>query len=254
MIDSTPPARALHHPLVLRAVGGIDSHQIHWRNVEIPAGAVTLPGRLMVPPAPRGFVVFASGRGANRRSPRDRRVASALNAARYGTLLFDLWTAGGSDHVGELEPEAPADRLLSAVHWITTSSEAAGLEIGLLGASTGVAAALATAARAPDAIGAVVASDGRPDLAAAWLSEVRAPTLLIVGGDDELTEALNRDALALLRCNAEIVVIPRGAAAPADVARIATSWFDQHLARFAPIYAPASSARTSSSLSWSKDS
>ena len=226
-------ASARPHPPVLHVVGGIDRHEIRWMNVEVPAGAVTLRGRLMLPPAPRGMVLLADGS----RSPEGRRVAGVVNAARYATLLLELrGPADPPDAVELLDPDLQAERVLHAVRWMDTAPQVPRLRLGLLGTSTEAAAALIAAARAPLTIRAVVIYAGRPDLAGDRLRDVSAPTLLIVGGEDRVGEIRNREALGALRCKARIAVVP-GASPQFDeprplgqAARLAAAWFDEHLA------------------------
>jgi alpha-beta hydrolase superfamily lysophospholipase len=227
---------AVQHRPELRAVGGIDRHAIRWMNVEVPADGVILRGRTMLPPSPRGLVLLAHGSEPTRTNPGARRVASVLVAARYATLLLDLRNSADVGH----DPEGQADRVSGAVRWTATVPSIADLPLGLLGMSTGAAAVLGAAARDPQSIRAIVAYAGRPDLAADRLADVVAPTLLIVGGEDALGRALNRDALDLLRCKARLAVVP-GAVAQFDetghlveAARLATAWFDEHLGAPSP--------------------
>jgi putative phosphoribosyl transferase len=229
-------ATARHHPPVLRAVGGIDRHAIHWMNVEVPAGGVTLPGRLMLPPAPRGLVVVVYGGGLTRRNPGARQMAAVLNAARYATLLLDLKSPAEPWDAGALDPDTQADRLLGAVRWAATAPQIPRLRVGVVGASTAAAAVVIAAVRAPESIRAVVAYAGRPDLAAGRLSDVGAPTLLVVGGEDLLGESRNREALEALRCKARLELVPGGTlqfdgpGPLGQAARLAAAWFDEHLA------------------------
>jgi dienelactone hydrolase len=226
-----------HHPPVLRMVGGIDRHAVRWMNVEVPAGGVLLRGRTVLPPAPRGLVLLAHGSDRSWSNPGARRVAAVLAAARYATLLLDLRSPADAEGAAGLDLEIHADRVFGAVQWTATAPPIAGLRLGLLGVSTGAAAVLEAAARDPQSIRAIVAYAGRPDLAADRLSGVLAPTLLIVGGEDLSGQALNSEALDLLRCKARLAVV-RGATAQFDepchlqeAARLATAWFDEHLAR-----------------------
>jgi putative phosphoribosyl transferase len=177
------------------------------RFVEIPP--LGLPGQLAGPAnAAAPIVVFAHGSGSGRLSPRNVHVAQALNAAGFQTLLFDLLTSGESqsrDRVFDIP--LLSERLNDAVEWLRSHPDTARSPLGLFGASTGAAAALNVAANRPDAIGAVVSRGGRPDLSET-LSEVKAPTLLIVGGLDALVIEINRLALAELDCVKQLAIIP----------------------------------------------
>ncbi|MBM7808889.1 dienelactone hydrolase [Geodermatophilus bullaregiensis] len=178
--------------------------------VAVPVPGAVLPGDLAVPAAARGVVLFAHGSGSSRQSPRNRRVADALQGAGFGTLLLDLLTAAEEevdDRTRELRFDVGllAGRLTAAADWL---SAAAGLPLAVFGASTGAAAALVTAADRPERVRAVVSRGGRPDLAADALDRVRAPTLLVVGGADEQVLALNRAAAARLAGRWEVAVVP----------------------------------------------
>ena len=205
-------------------------------SVSIPAGAVTLAGDLRTPPGATGLVVFAHGSGSSRHSPRNVRVAREIERAGLGTLLFDLLTESESrERANVFDIGLLCDRLAAATRWARARPEAAGLPIGYFGASTGAAAALCAAAELPDAVTAVVSRGGRPDLAAERLREVRAPTLLIVGGEDREVLRLNRAAGERLGGPWELAVI-RGAGhlfeergALEAVSRLATRWFVDHL-------------------------
>lgn len=206
------------------------------KDVAIPAGRALLPGSLAVPSEARGIVLFAHGSGSSRFSPRNVQVAETLNDAGLVTLLFDLLTEEESaDRANVFDVPLLADRLLAATAWVEGRPELCDLPIGYFGASTGAAAALSAAAAG--GVAAVVSRGGRPDLAEPRLADVRAPTLLIVGGNDEIVLELNRDALARLTCEAELHVV-EGAThlfeepgALEEVARLARNWFAQHLGR-----------------------
>ncbi|MDY7105134.1 MAG: phosphoribosyltransferase family protein [Actinomycetota bacterium] len=207
------------------------------QEVEVHAGAVWLPGRLTVPEGAHGLVVFAHGSGSSRHSPRNREVAAALNRAGLATLLLDLLTVDEEDaRANVFDVELLARRLLGATWWARTHPATAGLPIGFFGASTGAAAAL-WAATEPDAeVAAVVSRGGRPDLAATRLAEVTAPTLLIVGGHDDVVLELNRLALDAMHCERELAVVPGATHLFAEpgaldvVATRARDWFTRHLA------------------------
>lgn len=206
----------------------------------IEAGEAVLAGDLTVPDHATGLVIFAHGSGSGRDSPRNRAVALALERVPFATLLVDLLTSAEEqlDRVtAELRFDIPllADRVTAAIDWAQAHASVSALPIGLFGASTGAAAALVAAAQRPRAVGAVVCRGGRPDLADAALEVVQAPTLLIVGGNDETVLALNREARARMTCPTELEVIPGAShlfeepGALDDVASLAASWFERHL-------------------------
>lgn len=210
------------------------------REVRIPVGGESLLGDLSVPEGARGVVVFAHGSGSSRLSSRNRRVAAELQAGGLGTLLFDLLTV--DEEVAErftrhlrFDIELLTGRLLGASEWLAGEPEARGLAAGYFGASTGAAAALAAAARAPERVFAVVSRGGRPDLAGPALVEVRAPTLLLVGGADVAVIDLNRAALRQLRAEKRLEIVPGAThlfeepGALERVADLATQWFLAHL-------------------------
>lgn len=204
--------------------------------VQIPAGAVTLEGELLLPPGTQGVVVFAHGSGSSRHSPRNVFVAQALQSAGLGTLLFDLLTQDE-----DVNSETRFDigfltrRLEAATKWLIQQPQIKSLTIGYFGASTGAAAAIQAAAALGSAIKAVVSRGGRPDLAGAALPHVTAPTLLIVGGEDHGVIELNQEAYALLRSEKQLVIIPGAThlfeepGTLEEVARLASQWFIQYL-------------------------
>jgi putative phosphoribosyl transferase len=206
------------------------------KDVAVAAGAVTLPGRLALPPGATGIVVFAHGSGSSRHSPRNRRVAGELNRASLGTLLLDLLTpAEEADRSNVFDIELLAARLSHTTDWLAGAADAAGLRVGYFGSSTGAAAALWAAADRPDEIGAVVSRGGRTDLADPRLHDVRAPTLLIVGSRDEVVLELNRSTLHRLGAVGRLEVVPGAGhlfeeAGTLDaVSRLAAAWFGEHL-------------------------
>ncbi len=210
------------------------------RTVRIPADGAELAGDLVVPAGAPALVIFAHGSGSSRFSPRNRFVAGVLNEAGLATLLFDLLTPAEEDldrYSGRYRFDIPllAARLEAATVWAKREPELAGLKIGYFGASTGAAAALIAAARRPQDVGAVVSRGGRPDLASDYLDRVRAPTLLIVGGNDPVVLELNRQALGKLRCEARLEVVPGAGhlfeepGALERVAGLARDWFKTHL-------------------------
>jgi putative phosphoribosyl transferase len=202
----------------------------------VPVGGLRLQGELVVPQGARGVVAFAHGSGSSRHSPRNRYVAEVLRQAGLATLLFDLLgPEEEADRARVFDIPLLAERLRAAVHWLPEQTEVAGLPIGCFGASTGAAAALWVAADAGSEVAAVVSRGGRPDLAATRLAGVRAPTLLLVGGDDHQVLGLNRRAAAELGCPHELVVVPGATHLFEEpgtleaVAGHAARWFLDHL-------------------------
>ncbi|MER6649664.1 phosphoribosyltransferase family protein [Streptomyces sp. NPDC000971] len=203
--------------------------------VEVDAGGVPLSGDLMLPADAGAVVVFAHGSGSSRHSPRNRSVAAALNRAGLGTLLFDLLTPGEEVYRANVfDIGLLAGRLADTTDWLR---QRVPLPVGSFGASTGAAAALRAAAAADSGVGAVVSRGGRPDLAGADLSGVRAPTLLVVGGDDTTVIDLNRQAQAALHCENRLEIVPGAThlfeepGALERVADLARDWFTAHLLR-----------------------
>jgi len=208
--------------------------------VRIPVRGANLDGDLIVPGDARGLVLFAHGSGSSRRSPRNQYVARVLQKAGIGTLLFDLLTSREEQEeyftrhlrfdIGML-----AGRLVEAAGWAADRNEVTSLELGFFGASTGAAAALMAASKLEGHVKAVVSRGGRPDLAGESLPEIRAPVLLIVGGDDDAVISLNRDAFARLTCEKEMKIIPGAThlfeepGALEEVAKLAAHWFQSHL-------------------------
>ncbi|CAF0694029.1 dienelactone hydrolase family protein [Candidatus Methylacidithermus pantelleriae] len=209
------------------------------RPVRIHDHWVVLPGELAVPKGARGLVVFAHGSGSSRHSPRNRFVAERLQQTGAATLLFDLLTAEEEREdreTAEFRFNIPllTERLLQAIAWCRQQKELAALRLGIFGASTGAAAALAAAAELGEEVDAVVSRGGRPDLATGALGRVKAPTLLIVGEWDELVLELNEQALQQLSCERKLVVIPGAShlfeepGALEQVAELAAQWFSSH--------------------------
>jgi putative phosphoribosyl transferase len=212
------------------------SKRNHERLVEIPAGQRRLNGILQVPPGVVGVVAFAHGSGSGRFSPRNQFVARVLQEGGLATLLIDLLEEEeAEDREKVFDIDLLAERLQSAARWLSREPATRTLRLGYFGASTGAGAALVAAARDPAAVGAVVSRGGRPDLAHAYLPAVQAPTRLIVGGDDDVVLDLNEQALRLLRCPKDLVVIPGAThlfpepGALEEVARLAAEWFTRHL-------------------------
>jgi len=212
---------------------GVDSDspaRVRDDEIELRVGAARLGGHLTVPTASGGLVLFAHGSGSSRHSRRNQLVAQALNRAGLATLLFDLLTpAEDLDRGNVFDIELLGNRLLAASTWAGT--EAPGLPVGYFGASTGAAAALWAAATPGSTVRAVVSRGGRPDLAGPRLAEVRAPTLLIIGGNDDVVIELNRDAARQLRCEHRLAIVPGAthlfeeAGALETVASLAQDWF-----------------------------
>ena len=203
-------------------------------------GGLAIVGDLVLPRSALGLIVFAHGSGSSRHSPRNRLVARALNERGLATLLLDLLTVEEElDRVNVFDIGLLAERLAAATRWAQNEPSVAALPVGYFGASTGAAAALCAAAELGDEIGAVVSRGGRPDLAAARLTGVRAPVLLIVGGHDEIVIELNREARSLLRAPSELAIVPGAThlfeepGALEEVSRLAGEWFERHLTRAA---------------------
>ena len=210
------------------------------RSMWILVGRVALEGDLTVPVDAKGIVLFAHGSGSSRFSPRNQYVARVLRQAGLATFLIDLLTereeaadiqgAQYRFNIGML-----AERLMGTTDWLTRSPETRKLTIGYFGASTGAAAALVAAAARSDVVKAIVSRGGRPDLAGPVLAAVRAPTLLIVGGNDPDTIAINREALEKLQVEKEMVIIPGAThlfeepGALEEVSRLAANWFGKYL-------------------------
>ncbi len=217
-----------------------DRGVISQDNVVVQSAGVDLPGNLTLPPGATGIAVFAHGSGSSRFSSRNRFVADELHNGGLGTLLFDLLTPEESEidertaHL-RFDIQLLTDRLVGAVDWVRQQPETRALPIGLFGASTGAAAALYAAADRPEVVRAVVSRGGRPDLAAAALQYVKAPTLLIVGERDEAVLSMNHEASRMLRCPWKIEIVPEAThlfeepGALAKVAELAREWFLRYL-------------------------
>ena len=212
---------------------------IEQRTVRVSIGRLGLEGDLVVPAHARGIVLFAHGSGSSRFSSRNKHVAAVLQESGFATLLMDLLTPNEEDldrRSGEYRFDIGrlAERLVRAVEWLGSEDSTAALPLSMFGASTGGGAALVAAAELPNQVAAVVSRGGRPDLAGDALERVIAPTLLIVGGNDEVVLELNRGALARLRAPARLEVIPRAThlfeepGALDEVARLAASWFESY--------------------------
>ena len=205
--------------------------------VKIPVDSVELSGELILPPSASGIVVFAHGSGSSRFSPRNTFVANVLQQQGIGTLLFDLLTrAEDQDYAMRFDIGLLTRRLLAATTWLQADPETKILRIGYFGASTGAAAALQAAAEMGNDIAAVVSRGGRPDLAGeAALSQVTAPTLLIVGSADCGVIELNEQAYALMKCEKELMLVPGAThlfeepGTLEQAAQLAAKWFLKHL-------------------------
>jgi putative phosphoribosyl transferase len=207
------------------------------REVVINAGDKVVRGTLVLPGAAAAAVVFAHGSGSGRFSPRNQYVARVLNEAGLATLLVDLLEeqeAGDRSRVFDIP--LLASRLRCAAEWLSAQPETAPMRLGFFGASTGAGAALLAAGREPASVGAIVSRGGRPDLARDVLPRVTAPTLLIVGGNDEVVIELNREAYNLLECPRRLDVVPGASHLFSEpgtleaVARLAREWFLHYLA------------------------
>jgi putative phosphoribosyl transferase len=208
------------------------------RAVTLVSHGESLHGDLRLPDAPRGLVLFAHGSGSSRKSPRNRFVADVLVHAGLGTLLFDLLTPD-EEAVDVYTREHRFDiplltrRLSGATEWVLGQRELGFLPLGYFGASTGAAAALAASCDWPEVL-AVVSRGGRPDLAGPALPRVTAATLLVVGGDDDIVIGLNREALARMRCEARLEIVPGAThlfeepGTLEKAAALAAGWFAGH--------------------------
>lgn len=211
------------------------------REIQIPAGPAMLSGNLTIPPGATMTVLFAHGSGSSRHSPRNRFVAETLNDAGLATLLFDLLTP--AEEAVDLQTrqlrfdiDLLAGRLLHAAAWVLQQESTRDLSLGYFGSSTGGGAALVASATRPERVAAVVSRGGRPDLAGDSLPRVQAPTLLIVGGEDDVVIRLNEEAMARMRASVEMKIIPGAThlfeepGALEKVAVLASDWFRQHSA------------------------
>jgi putative phosphoribosyl transferase len=245
--DFSPTSDADVETLLQRAAQGLtaspavadvgDNPPVRDEEVEVHVGPVRLAGHLTVPEVLRGMVVFAHGSGSSRHSPRNRLVASTLNGSGFGTLLFDLLSPDEEiERTQVFDIPLLASRLTAVTKWLEAQPESTGSKIGYFGASTGAAAALWAAAETGADVGAIVSRGGRPDLALPVLEQVRAPTLLIVGGRDQAVLDLNRKAQERLGCESQFTVVPGAthlfeeSGALEEVASLANEWFLRHLA------------------------
>ncbi len=215
--------------------------------ISIPSGRVKLEGELKIPKGATGIVLFAHGSGSSRHSPRNQYVARVIREAGVGTLLFDLLTKEEEAidaYTGELRFNIDflSHRLVDATNWVTSQAATQHLRIGYFGASTGAAAALIAAVELSNIVAGVVSRGGRPDLAGNALGRVKAPTLLIVGGNDDVVIQLNEEAYARLRGEKELKIVPGAThlfeepGTLEQAARLASDWCRRKLQ-------PAASAR-----------
>lgn len=212
--------------------------ELSERTIQIPPSGVA--GDLVIPVNARGVVIFAHGSGSSRLSSRNKFVAGVLQQADLATLLLDLLTADEEQidfrtrHL-RFDIDLLASRLIQATSWVANDPQIGRLPAGYFGASTGAAAALIAAAQAPEPIRAIVSRGGRPDLAGTALPKVKAPTLLIVGGDDSPVIELNEKALNELRCEKKLEIVPGAThlfeepGTLEQVAGLASNWFQHHL-------------------------
>lgn len=225
--------QTVNHPHSFDESAFMASH-VQAREVRLPP--LDLPGTLSTPRDAASLVVFVHGSGSSRFSPRNLAVASALNDRGIATLLFDLLRSEEeNDRSKVFNIPLLSDRLVDVLHWIERDPAVQTLPLGLFGASTGAAAALVAAARLGERVGAVVSRGGRPDLAGAALADVRAPVLLIVGGNDFGVIELNENALVRLDCPKLLYIVPGAThlfeepGALEEVARQAGRWFQKYL-------------------------
>jgi dienelactone hydrolase len=208
----------------------------HEKHVYIPVDGAMLEGMLAIPEGAEGIVLFAHGSGSSRHSPRNNYVAAVLRKAGLATVLMDLLTREEDvDYEMRFDIGLLSERLDGVTRWAASEEKTGALRVGYFGASTGAAAALMSAASAGAAIGAVVSRGGRPDLAMDSLPLVKSPTLLIVGGHDELVIDLNRKAYEKIAAEKEMVIVPGAThlfeepGALEEVAQLAVRWFSGRL-------------------------
>ena len=206
------------------------------KEVDVLAGRLLLAGHLSIPHLVKGIVAFAHGSGSSRHSPRNKAVARELNKAQLATLLFDLLTKEEETNRNNVfDIPLLAERLLEVTMWLRQQEGISELPVGYFGASTGSAAALWAAADPQSKVMAVVSRGGRVDMALPKLVDVHAPTLLIVGGLDEVVIDLNQQSQTHLRCENQLVIVPGAThlfeepGALEQVADLARSWFLKYL-------------------------
>jgi len=210
------------------------------KDIKIQLNSLILNGDLQIPENSNALIIFVHGSGSSRFSPRNRLVASSLNQRGFATLLFDLLTPDEEiidEQTRELRFNIPllAQRLIQTTDWLLKNKDFQHFNIAYFGASTGAAAALIAAAERPKIVNAIVSRGGRPDLAGDYLSSVQAPTLLIVGGWDDVVIELNEQAQSVMNCKVEIKIIPEATHLFEEpgklekVIQLAGDWFDKFL-------------------------
>ena len=236
------------HSMILDGIVGLapisKRHGLYTevRSVLIPIDSIKLHGDLTIPKNAEGIVLFAHGSGSSRHSSRNKYVAQVLQKAGLATLLIDLLTEDEEkvdDYTAHLrfDIDLLAKRLVDTTNWLIKNPDTKNLNIGYFGASTGAAAALVSSVDCPDAINAIVSRGGRPDLAGPILSRVKAPTLLIVGGNDSQVIEMNEEALNLLETEKKIAIVPGAThlfeepGTLEQVARLAADWFVTHITK-----------------------
>jgi dienelactone hydrolase len=215
------------------------------RRVQIRAGAALIDGDLTIPQRAQGLVVFAHGSGSSRFSRRNREVAQTLEDGGFATLLLDLLTREEEaidlrTREYRFDIDRLGHRVVAAIDWVAGESDVSDLQIACFGASTGAAAALIAAADRPDGVRAVISRGGRPDLAGDALPRVRAPTLLIVGGADDVVIDLNRQAMQRMRAHVKLEIVPGAThlfeepGTLEQVSRLAVAWCQRYLTTARP--------------------
>jgi len=206
------------------------------KTVEIQLEDIILQGTLFIPEKATGIVLFSHGSGSSRLSPRNNFVAEVIQQKGLATLLFDLLTEKeGSIYENRFDIELLTKRLIAVTNWVLKNPETIGLHPGYFGASTGAASALMAAAHFGDQIKAIVSRGGRPDLAMQNIEKVKAPTLLIVGGNDDLVIQLNQKAFEKLQCERKFEIVPEASHLFEEpgkleiVARLSADWFSKWL-------------------------
>lgn len=214
----------------------ISSREGLTKSLQIPAGRVIINGNLVVPLNSRSLVIFAHGSGSSRFSPRNNFVAQHLQKKNIGTFLVDLLTPQEDTvYSNRFNIDLLTDRLIEITQWLNGFRQTKGLSVGYFGASTGAASALRSAALLPDLIGATVSRGGRPDLAQNILSQVKAPTLLIVGEKDTDVVRMNEVAYQALRCEKKLSIVAGAThlfeepGTLEEVASLAGNWFEKYL-------------------------
>src|SRR5574338_67849 len=236
------------HSMILDGIVGLapiskrHGHYTEVRSVLVSIDSINLQGDLTIPRNAEGIVLFAHGSGSSRHSPRNKHVSQVLQKAGLATLLIDLLTEEEEkidDCTAHLrfDIDLLAKRLAGATKWITKNPYTKNLRIGYFGASTGAAAALVASVDCPGVVNAIVSRGGRPDLAGKILPHVKAPTLLIVGGNDSPVIEMNEEALNLLEIEKNLVIVPGAThlfeepGTLEQVAKLAATWFVDHLTK-----------------------